>query len=292
MNIDIEELAISHGAIIYNVGEFDEYYAMTKAELIAFAELDAKQSTEAMPKGYSDVSAVLPNGKTCTNVYDAYDIGLQQGTFDDCCKQFEPVAKIERNGSGQIYIQDNYGDAFDISKHIGAKLYLALPQIPSEVKGLNITEHKEVELATDAPKTIWLQLSDEPVGMKLPSETYHSIGYDKKGGQFVWWREIPFGAKLYTHPQQAQIPSKEQSMSELLQIQRDDAFEALAEEREKYDELEKICRAQHEAINQCANHLHEARLALMGFIDVKMDIYAESRKRAKQRKKINATQVF
>lgn len=74
-------------------------------------------------------------------------------------------------------------------------------------------------------------------------------------------------------------------MSELLQIQRDGAFEALDEEREKYDELDKICRAQHEAISQCANHLHEAHLALMGFIDVKIDIYAESRRLAKERKK-------
>lgn len=73
-------------------------------------------------------------------------------------------------------------------------------------------------------------------------------------------------------------------MSELIQIQRDGAYEALAEEREKYGDLEKICHAQHEAINQCADHLHEAHLALMGFIDVKMDIYTESRKRAKARK--------
>ena len=72
---------------------------------------------------------------------------------------------------------------------------------------------------------------------------------------------------------------------EILQMQKNDAFEVLAEEREKYDELDKICRAQHEAINKCAENLHEAHLALMVFIDVKIDIYEESRKRAKERKK-------
>ena len=76
---------------------------------------------------------------------------------------------------------------------------------------------------------------------------------------------------------------------EILQMQKNDAFETLAEEREKYDELDKICRAQHVAINKCADNLHEAHLALMAFIDVKNDIYEESRKRAKERKKAKAS---
>lgn len=77
----------------------------------------------------------------------------------------------------------------------------------------------------------------------------------------------------------------------LLRIQMEDAIEALAEEREKYEELEKICRAQHEAINACADHLREAHLALMAFIDAKSDIYQESRKRAKARKRISNVKV-
>lgn len=75
----------------------------------------------------------------------------------------------------------------------------------------------------------------------------------------------------------------------LLKIQRQDAYEALQEEREKYGELEQICRAQHEAINIAADHLREAQLALMAFIDVKTDIYEESRKRAKSRKAARTT---
>lgn len=84
--------------------------------------------------------------------------------------------------------------------------------------------------------------------------------------------------------QQADRIEQQEQEIELLRIQKADAFEALADEREKYEELDKICRAQHEAINTCANHLREAQLALMAFIDSKADIYEESRKRAKARR--------
>lgn len=37
-NDEFQKLAIQHGASIFNVGEFDEHYAMTKDELISFAK--------------------------------------------------------------------------------------------------------------------------------------------------------------------------------------------------------------------------------------------------------------
>ena len=70
----------------------------------------------------------------------------------------------------------------------------------------------------------------------------------------------------------------------VIKFQYETAIEALEEERQKYDELNAICRAQHEAICQCSHHLHEATLALLAFVDAKIDIYAESKKRAKQKK--------
>lgn len=54
--------------------------------------------------------------------------------------------------------------------------------------------------AIDAINTI-PAVSGEPVGMKMEADFYHSVGYDKRGGKFLWWGEIPFGAKLYTTPQ-------------------------------------------------------------------------------------------
>ena len=40
----------------------------------------------------------------------------------------------------------------------------------------------------------------EPVGMKLPCDAYNSVGYDKKGGQYIWWRDVPMGAHLFITP--------------------------------------------------------------------------------------------
>lgn len=50
-----------------------------------------------------------------------------------CDVLVEAVAKIIRNPSGQIILQDNNGGSFDISKHVGKTLFTAPPQ-PQSVK--------------------------------------------------------------------------------------------------------------------------------------------------------------
>ena len=49
-----------------------------------------------------------------------------------------PVAVIHRNEAGQIYMQDAYCNAFDMSKHIGAKLYPVA--MPAQAQPLRLPE--------------------------------------------------------------------------------------------------------------------------------------------------------
>jgi hypothetical protein len=87
--------------LIEQLARQDKYWQSNRFNWMAFGEDLIKAYQDAAPidnvaakssENVNECSAMLPNGKTCTNVYEAYDIGMKQA-IEQAATAMQPMLR-------------------------------------------------------------------------------------------------------------------------------------------------------------------------------------------------------